>query len=109
MTPARNFQQTPLMKRKKTRRMKHMKTQYLTLQRSGANSVFIAGSFNDWAPDATPLLKIDNDSWAVELALPPGRYEYRFVVDGEWIDDAKATESAPNPFGSVNAVFIVAD
>ena len=31
-----------------------------------------------------PLQKIDDDSWAVELALPPGRYEYRLVVDGVW-------------------------
>lgn len=86
-----------------------MKTHHITLQRPDAGSVFIAGSFNDWSPDATPLAKTGDSSWAVELALPPGRYEYRFVVDGAWVDDPQAAEVAPSPFGSVNAVLLVAE
>ena len=39
-----------------------------------------------------------------ELALPPGTYEYRLVVDGEWIADPSAKETVPNPFGGVNSV-----
>ena len=83
-----------------------MKTKHITLQQPGATSVFIAGSFNDWSPDSTPLAKNGDGAWAVEIALPPGRHEYRFVVDGEWADDPQAAEVAPNSFGGVNAVIV---
>ena len=83
-----------------------MTTKHITFQHPGASSVCIAGTFNDWSPDATPLLKVGDGSWAVEIAVPPGRYEYRFVVDGEWVGDPQATESVPNPFNGVNAVLV---
>jgi len=37
----------------------------------------------------------------------PGRYEYRFVVDGQWRDDPACTERVPNGFGSENCVLRV--
>lgn len=83
-----------------------MTTKHITYQHPGATSVFISGSFNEWSPDATPLLNTGDGSWAVEIALPPGRYEYRFIVDGAWVDDPQAAEVAPSPFGNVNAVLI---
>ena len=43
-----------------------------------------------------------------ELALPPGRYEYRLVVDGESMPDPLVHETAPNPFGGLNSVLKVA-
>lgn len=92
---------------KKKPRKKAMKTKHITLQRPDANNVFIAGSFNDWSADATPLVKNGDGAWAVEIALPVGRHEYRFVVDGGWLDDPQAAEVAPNSFGSVNAVLVV--
>ena len=72
-----------------------------------AQEVCIAGSFNDWHPSVTPMVRLDDGKWAKELALPPGRYEYRFVVDGQWVDDPSATELIPNPFGTANAVLEV--
>ena len=59
----------------------------LELVRPNAQEVGIAGSFNDWHPSVTPMIRLNNGKWAKELTLPPGRYEYRFVVDGEWVDD----------------------
>ena len=72
-----------------------------------AQEVCIAGSFNDWHPNVTPMIRLDDGKWAKELALPPGHYEYRFVVDGQWADDPAATELIPNPFGTANAVIEV--
>jgi 1,4-alpha-glucan branching enzyme len=69
--------------------------------------VCIAGSFNDWHPNATPMVALGNGRWVKELMLPPGRYEYRLVADGEWVDDPKAKEVAPNPHGGVNAVLTI--
>lgn len=73
----------------------------------GAQAVSIAGSFNDWHPSVTPMIRLSDDKWAKELSLAPGRYEYRFVVDGQWVDDPAATELVPNVFGSANAVLEV--
>lgn len=74
-----------------------------------ANEVCIAGSFNEWHPSVTPMIRVDGGKWAKELALPPGRYEYRFVVDGQWIDDPAAKATVPNSFGGNNAVLVVVD
>ncbi len=73
-----------------------------------AQEVCIAGSFNDWHPGVTPMIRLSDGKWAKELLLAPGRYEYRFVVDGHWVDDPVAQESVPNPFGGMNVVLIVA-
>jgi 1,4-alpha-glucan branching enzyme len=72
-----------------------------------AAAVAIAGSFNDWRPDATPMLNVEHGRWVKDLALQPGTYEYRFVVDGMWIPDPAASETVPNPFGDRNSVLKV--
>jgi 1,4-alpha-glucan branching enzyme len=71
---------------------------------SAAESVAIAGSFNDWQPNATPMVALGQGRWAKDLVLPPGKYEYRLVVDGQWTPDPLAAETVPNPFGGVNSV-----
>lgn len=76
----------------------------LRLVHPTAQEVCIAGSFNDWHPDSAPMIRLNEGEWAKEVSLPPGRHEYRFVVDGQWADDPAATETAPNPFGGLNAV-----
>ncbi len=72
-----------------------------------AHEVCIAGSFNDWHPSVTQMIRLSDGKWAKELSLAPGRYEYRLVVDGQWICDPAASEKVPNPFGGCNAVLIV--
>lgn len=79
----------------------------LELTRPQAREVFVAGSFNDWQPTTTPLKSVGDGKWAVELSLPPGRYEYRFIADGEWVDDPGAKEVVPNPHGAANALLVV--
>jgi len=72
-----------------------------------AARVCVAGTFNDWRPEATPMVPIGGGRWVKELVLPPGVYEYRLVVDGEWMPDPRASETAPNPFGGLNSVLKV--
>ena len=73
-----------------------------------ATAVAVAGSFNDWADDARRLKRGTDGVWETTLLLPPGRYEYRFVVDGEWRDDPGCPERVPNGHGSENCILIVA-
>ena len=78
----------------------------LTLSQPDAKSVFVAGSFNQWSQ--TPLVPDGQGRWVGSLTLPPGRYEYLFVVDGEWLADPNAPEAVENPFGGKNSVVVVA-
>jgi 1,4-alpha-glucan branching enzyme len=71
---------------------------------SAAESVAIAGSFNEWQPNATLMIALGQGRWAKDLVLPPGDYEYCLVVDGQWTPDPLASETVPNPFGGVNSV-----
>ena len=73
----------------------------------GAKAVHVAGSFNDWKPEQTPLVQISSGHWAGELRLRPGRHEYLFVVDGQWVPDPNAKETVQNPFGGYNSVLSV--
>jgi 1,4-alpha-glucan branching enzyme len=74
-----------------------------------AAAVAIAGTFNDWRPEATPMIALGAGRWLKELVLPPGIYEYLLVADGQWVPDPLAKETAPNPFGGVNSVVRLAN
>ena len=69
-----------------------------------AREVWLAGNFNDWRPAASPMVAMPDGRWVKELTLPPGRYEYRFIVDGIWTDDPTAGESVDNGHGGRNAI-----
>ena len=77
----------------------------LELSKPGARSVAIAGSFNSWQPEMAATT--GNGGWVKELTIAPGRYEYMFVVDGQWMADPNAKEFAPNPFGGQNSVLVI--
>jgi len=73
-----------------------------------AESVAVAGTFNDWRPEVTPMIALGDGRWVKDLALPPGTYEYRLVVDGyKWVPDPEARETVADPFGGVNSVLRV--
>jgi Glycogen recognition site of AMP-activated protein kinase len=80
---------------------------HIELAIPAAERVCIAGSFNEWEPDGAELRRSDGDKWTKDLALAPGVYEYRFVVDGKWMPDPNAARSVPNPFGEPNSLLIV--
>jgi Glycogen recognition site of AMP-activated protein kinase len=73
----------------------------------GAKQVAVAGDFNDWKPERSPLVQIGNGRWVGDLAVKPGRHEYLFVVDGQWLPDPNARENVQNPYGGRNSVLIV--
>ena len=72
-----------------------------------AQEVCISGTFNDWNPNSTRMLKAGGGRWVKELNLPPGRYEYRLVVDGQWRCDPTASEKVSNSFGEDNCILTV--
>jgi len=70
-----------------------------------ADSVQIAGDFNNWQPEKTALKKVGSSSvWQTKLQLPVGRYRYRLVVDGKWQQDPYNPSTELNPYGEFNSV-----
>ncbi|HTZ41373.1 MAG TPA: isoamylase early set domain-containing protein [Syntrophales bacterium] len=74
-----------------------------SLQWPFAREVFVAGTFNDWDPRKDQL-KEGANGWKIVKYLDPGIYEYRFVVDGIWVDDPAAVSRRPNRYGCQNCV-----
>ena len=72
-----------------------------------ARQVLVAGNFNGWRPEATPLKKTGSGEWLVGLSLRSGEYEYRFVVDGQWCEDPEAAKREVNPYGGFNSILDV--
>ena len=70
-----------------------------------AQSVQIAGDFNDWMPEKTALQHIDGaGKWQLAVPLEKGIYRYRLVVDGQWQQDPYNELTESNPFGGFNSV-----
>lgn len=79
-----------------------------------ATKVALAGSFNGWDLVSNPMQSRADGLWSTKLDLAPGRYEYKFVIDGQWCcepgcDDAHADfpNCVSNPFGTMNRVLVV--
>jgi len=71
--------------------------------------IAVAGEFNHWSPAATPMRYNPlSGLHEASVALPPGRCEYRLVVQGVWTADPSNPSTTVNPFGETNSVFVVA-
>ncbi len=79
-----------------------------TLLAPGATQVFLVGSFNGWAKDATPMTIVEGALWSVTVPLNPGEYPFMYVIDGgQWITPPHAEDFVTDGFGQTNGVVIV--
>ncbi len=68
-----------------------------------ATDVSIVGSFNSWDP--IPLSDDDGDGiWRVSIFLPPGRYEYAFIIDGRWWGHDPLADGYVRSYGDYSSV-----
>ena len=102
-----NINKQPMKKHKTNKNGNGSQTIRIEFTDPVAATVAIAGSFNNWRPETTPMVRMDQGRWVKDLALLPGPYEYRLVVDGVWISDPRAGATNPNPFGELNSVLNV--
>ena len=73
-----------------------------------AKKVLVAGDFNDWMPEQTPMQRVsENGKWITKLPLHKGTYRYRLVVDGQWQQDPYNDKVEMNPFGEYNSILQV--
>jgi|SRR6218665_2144086 len=71
---------------------------------TNASLVKLAGSFNEWSPDLLTMKKTDS-GWVANVKLGPGKYWYKFIVDGHWITDPDNSLNENDGLGNVNSVF----
>lgn len=78
-----------------------------------AKKVCLAGTFNGWDTEATPMRRNEYGVWTATLRLAPGRYEHKYLVDGAWRSEAACEgpghddcpHCVPNDRGTRNCVF----
>jgi chromosome partitioning protein len=72
-----------------------------------AESVYVVGDFNNWSRNESSRMEKDNGTWTKKIALEPGRYRYRFVVNDSWVEDPSNAQKAENPFGGMDSLLEV--
>ncbi|MEI8011151.1 MAG: AAA family ATPase [Candidatus Omnitrophota bacterium] len=90
-----------------SREMESMVTVF-SIYAPDAKSVYVSGSFNQWAIDESCRLTREGDSWSARLTLPAGVYRYQFIVDGRWQADPAHDRRESNGFGDMNSIIEVA-
>ncbi len=73
-----------------------------------ATKVTLAGKFNDWNTKSLSMKKNKDGYWKTTIKLSPGRYEYKYFIDGAWAQDTTGAEKIRNSFGTYNNVIGVA-
>ena len=72
------------------------------------SEVYLSGSFNHWNGAAEKMTdSTDRGEYYIAHMLPPGTYEYKFVVNGEYRSDPECPDSVVNEFGTLNSVIHV--
>ena len=68
----------------------------------------IAGDFNNWKPQLTPMeLNETLGVYEAHIKLDKGRYEYKLVIDGQWVIDEYNPQRIENGFGSTNNLVVM--
>ncbi len=80
------------------------KTAEFKLYAPQAKRVSLAGSFNDWNTKTTTAKKDSQGNWVIKMDLKPGKYEYKFFVDGSWMNDPSCNSCVGNGFGTQNCI-----
>lgn len=72
-----------------------------------AREVFLTGSFNKWNPIKKKLKMNEKGEWVTRVILSEGEHQYKFIVDGDWVNDPGAERYVENGVGGLNSVKII--
>jgi 1,4-alpha-glucan branching enzyme len=79
-----------------------------TFKDEPGKKVYVAGTFNDWGPNAAPMADRDQTGvYAATLRISRGNHEYKYVVDGVWMVDPANPDCVINGHGSMNSMLVV--
>jgi len=70
-----------------------------------AKEIYVVGDFNQWKiNDESRLARLEGGNWEKRQLLAPGKYKYKFIVDGEWVVDSQNNEREQNSFGTFDSI-----
>jgi 1,4-alpha-glucan branching enzyme len=72
-----------------------------------SKEAILVGDFNSWDLKKHTMKKDDKGRWSKIVTLAPGRYEYKFLVDGHWQNDPNNDQMVANSFGTQNNILTV--
>lgn len=72
-----------------------------------AHRVYLVGDFNHWDEQSLPMRRSNSLRFEIELVIPPGRYQFKYLIDGIWWNDPDADEYVDNFWGSEDSVICV--
>jgi 1,4-alpha-glucan branching enzyme len=93
-----------MTKIKSKQKVKKRKVMF-SMNSSNAEEVILMGNFNNWDPKKHVMKKDRKGMWVKAVIIPPGKYEYKFLVDGQWKEDPQNDQTCLNCFGTYNNVF----
>ncbi len=67
--------------------------------------VLVAGDFNGWKPTVMKAEK--GGLFSAIVTATPGRHEYKFILDDQWVHDKDVKAAVRNQFGTLNSVAVV--
>jgi chromosome partitioning protein len=76
----------------------------LSVTAPDAKDVYVAGEFNNWKLDENSRMEKTNGCWTKRLNLDNGKYRYRFVIDGNWTEDPKNSQTQLNTYGTLDSL-----
>ncbi len=72
------------------------------------SEVYLAGTFNQWDPSRHQMKDTRNTGkYSLTLMLPKGEYEYKFIINGNWIVDPECQNWVRNTLGTLNSIMKV--
>ncbi|OMP07014.1 hypothetical protein COLO4_07701 [Corchorus olitorius] len=74
----------------------------LTWENSKCSTVEVSGLDIGWGQRIPLKFDKEHGSWTLQRELPEGRYEYKYIVDGEWTYNEYELVTTPNKDGHVN-------
>jgi 1,4-alpha-glucan branching enzyme len=77
------------------------------LEAAHRHQVALVGDFNAWDPKKHLMKETSEGLWEKIVLLPPGTYEYKFYVDGQWVTDPNNAHLRTNDYGTRNSVIVV--
>jgi len=97
-----------MVKKQSEPKNKPKKIEFL-LYAPGVRQVFLLGDFNQWDGKKCPMEKGKIGQWEKALPLPPGTYEYKYMVDGQWQENPANYQNRLNSFGTYNNFLTLAE
>jgi 1,4-alpha-glucan branching enzyme len=102
--PKADFGVNTFKNRMSVLKLNNGRTRFLLYQKLNANKIYLSGSFNAWAIEELQMFKTDT-AWYCDIDLKPGKHLYKFIVDGDWMNDPENKQKESDTYNGYNSVY----